>query len=361
MLSLFNKPTETNVAGIINARMEKEKEYLRSNLERVMAHYRRYEYSVTSDHLLVQILQSLPIRGDQSVYELRREVEDKAPELARAMRLYSSGNVGELRYPGVFFGLDGYELIIFEDTDFDIVKAETHWEELEPVRFLTHPKWDLNMEVPNGKLRGMGEGNVVVHIHPSKLAIQYMKWRQREHYLNKEFQRTTMQFVHSHPLTNALVSQLDVAWYNLLRRRFYAAPVSTVNNEHSFFLNIRYDAIHKEMDRFLLDAMRKRDSFENFLLATSAVTTSRLQEVVSLPQLLATQQLTWPLVVARLPTIEFLLEWERSTNATTDRQNQNEIRRELRRLSSNRTINALPGHMKSDIQNRLTYKVEPLL
>lgn len=361
MINIFNRPLEHGNATISSPRFEKEKSYLNDNLERVVSHYRRQEYAVRSDHLLVQLLQSLPIRGDQSIYELHREVEDKAPELARAFRLFSSATVGEVSYPGVFLGLDGYELIIFEDTYVDVIEAEKHWQELEPVTFLTHAKWDLNMEVPDGSISGMGSGIAVIHIHPVKLAIQYKKWREREHYLNKDFQRNMMQFVYAYPLSNAIRSSANVSLYNLLRRRFYDVDSPQVDNEHKFFINVRYSQIEKTLDRFLLDAMRQRINFEEFINSTTLLQQKTIQNVVGLPSFLKTQQVTWALVAARLPTIEFMLEWNRISNATENRQINNEVRRELKRLKTNRTVNSLMSLVSDELTSRIEKNIAPFV
>jgi hypothetical protein len=253
--------------------------------------------------------------------------------------------VGESRYPGVFYGDDVEEVILLTTDDFDINDIKTRWEDISPIRFLSHPKTDLTMILPLGRGYSQERGTGVVAINLPMLACQYRQWLARElkKGVDAEFstKRTSMQFVGSYPLPNSLESQLDVAYYNRLRAIFYSADTPSIDESHPFFLNMFEADTNEGLGKLIEMALRKRLSFIELLEILSPISANSLREVVALPKIPTTRPVIWAMTVARLPTIAFLLHWAEVTGHHRSHQEINQIKRSLRRLASDKNLDKM--------------------
>ena len=118
MYTLFNTPYALDTRVRFKPTFTRIKDHVKANLERVTSHYKANAYTVPSDHLLVQLIQTLPTESDVPLNRLVSLVEDYIADISRTFQLPSAHHRGRSQYPGVFLGETGHESILLTDERF---------------------------------------------------------------------------------------------------------------------------------------------------------------------------------------------------------------------------------------------------
>lgn len=355
MYNLFNQPYDANIQQVSPSGFERVKNVQRENCKRVISHYRRNAYSVESDHFLVRLLQTLPDPGDDTLLSYRDRISDYTDQLTRHFNLTSPVNVGESVFPGYFMGEDSEEILITAASNFDTASLKAQWQEVSPLRFLRHPKTDMNLMPPMGESTSDETGPSVILIDIPLLACQYQLWRQRELKINPQNPRTTMQFVANFPIPNSLQSWQDVAYFNQFYNLYKGRPLSQALDSHPFYLNTRMDKMAEYVSE-LLDTYGKRNvGYAEVIQAIEGIHTPSLRATIAIPPMAFTRQVIWGLVIARIPVIGMMLQWHQNDQGSHDRQDMNTIRRTVRRLRSER---ALESMVSSSLYDQIDSQLE---
>lgn len=329
MYTLFNNPPVSRRGTLTVPRFDYLRRELRKNLEKVVGYYRVSPMYYSSRHLLVQILQHINVSLHQDLVRYRDLVEDLTDDLSRSLHLTSPTNVGRLQSPGVFYGKDSEEVLVVDDSPFSLDQVRDDWENLTPIRFLRHPKTDLTMQVPDGDQYSAETGLAVILVNIPMLACQYREWKLRELYHNPENPRTAMQFLGLYPLTNSVASQVDVAFINRFIALYNDQPVLDTRDNHPFYLNHYEDPIDKEIAKIQLVLAKRALDFDQTLEALVPIAAESFREVIALPSMPMTRQVTWALLLARLPLITWLVQWNLVNGHNRNRHALNVIRRAL--------------------------------
>lgn len=344
MYTLFNETRWGSSGAIITyPKYEQALKGLRISLDRVVRYNREYPRAVNSNHFLVKLLTSLnvPLSMDVNIY--RDRVTEVAEGIGMAMNLTSSLYRGRVFSPGVFYGKGSYEIIIAHAEDWDISNIEEEWEDYRPVTFLTHPKTDLGMDLPEG-LQNSGEtGLSVVLVNVAMLACQYKMWRMREWSRNSEAQRTKMQFVASYPLTNSLYSQLDIAILNRFQHIYRGDNVGTSMLTKPFGLTNWAPNVDFALDQMAVDFRKRKMTFDQALSFIKGVSNWTMRDAVRIPSMAPTRQVTWALGMARAELVNFLLDWSIESRNDRNKLYANTIQLETSRLLNDGALRgALP-------------------
>lgn len=332
MYSLFNQPLVQQTRSRDIPRFERVSNHLKENLDRVISHYRLNRYSVRSDHLLVQLIQTLPIDGNTELTLLRNRIEDYAPDMARTFELTSPSHTGKSKFPGTFLGGAGPEVIILETTPVPMNEIRSNWEELSPVRFLRHPSTDLTMTPPDGRTVGNGKGPVVVLLNLPLLALQYRMWRVRDLKRNPNSASTTMHFISQYVLPNAIRSYVDISWFNIARGIYLDVPLTENPDEHPFYFNTLFESAVEGITDVTKEASEQKMGFAEFLGVYGPLTAETFQRALALPPLAKTRQVTPALILARLPAVSFMMHWSAWGTRSKDRDALNTVKRSVRQL-----------------------------
>lgn len=341
MFTLYNSPSGQNIREVNLGRFERILNVHRNNLSRVIHFYRRSNYTVASNHILVRILQNLPSGEGLDLAQYRDRVDDHVDELTRAMELTSPVNVGRSVTPGHFYGTGTEEIILTHSHPFSIGEFRSRWQQEAPLTFLRHPKSDLCLNLPDGESDLGGEGVVVVNVDIPKLACQYRLWREREERVNPGAHHTPMQYVYRHPLTNSLASQVDIAYFNMLRDIFFGKGINDVPHQHPFFLNTNFERTREGLVDVLHSYLNRRISFGEVLESIKPISSASLQEALAIPSMAYTRQVKWALTIARLPLISMMLLWDERTGGSFNRSEIRQVERSLRQLRSDRALSNL--------------------
>lgn len=351
MYTLFNSVPTVKRGALTFPHFEYVRGEIQKNLQKVVGYYRVSPMYYPSSHLLVQILRHLNVSLHQDLSIYRDKVSDLSDDLSRAMRLTSPTNVGQVPREGVFYGEGSDEVLLAIDEQFSLQSVRDDWENLQPIRFLRHPKTDLNLEVPEGHQTSSEVGLTIVTVNIPMLACQYRQWKLRELQDNPDNPRNAMQFLGLYPIPNSLYSQVDVAFINRFMARFEGRALTATKDHHPFYFNNYETRIDQELDKILSVITRRTIPFENLLEALVPIHAKSFREVIELPKMPYTRQVTWALTLARLPIITWLVQYDILTQRSRNGKELNLIRRTIRELRSDAALRqGLPMEVRSQIQ-----------
>lgn len=343
MYSLFNEKLNYSRGTLSFPDFDYTYRQLSRALDGVVKYCRTNPTSVSSSHFLVKLIESVSVSSRMDVEIYRDRVEELAEDLAMSLNLTSSLFVGKLFEPGVFYGTGSKEILISYAGDFRTNEAVANWEDLQPCRFLIHPKSDLGFDVPKGKQNNVEEGVSVILIDIPMLMVQYRMWRERERKYNPDNQRTVMQFVSMYVLPNMLESQFHIALFNRLRLIKEGRDRGKSGLRKPYFLSDYDDRMDKNLTE-LLKALEERPfQYDQILENIEFSNELNMRSVIRIPEMAKTRQVTWALTVARIPVIRFLIS---VTDQTAGRKNgaaNNVIRREVNALLNDKSLYSVMG------------------
>lgn len=335
MYSLFHRDPKAEYGIARLAEWTQLKDGLQRNLDTVLHYYRHAPHSVASDHLLVQILQSINVPQSLPVSRYYSNVFALAYALTSPFQLTSSINAGKI-FNGVFYGKGNKEIILLDDDWFVPEEAEKNWQNLVPVKTLRHPFTDLEMNIPDGKARGKEQGTAVVSVNIALLAVMHRSFaieERRKAQVDPDYVAlNTMQFIYMYVLPNMLASHVDYTIFNRINHLQQGWTINRSKQDHPFPL-IDYSRQVTAVQVRLLDILKKSSySFSMTLAAIPAVTRKDLEQALLMPDVVPTRQVLWSLILARLPALLFLINTARGKGRTRDQQEIDEIGETLARL-----------------------------
>lgn len=331
---------------------------LSRNLETAVNYYRANPMAVDSSHLLVRLLQSISIPFGEDVIIYKDRVTDLALNLAMSLGMTSPIATGKT-FDGVFYGKGSSEVLLAHIEDFDARLSVTRWQDLEPIRVLKHPRTDVAMLLPNGQSYSRESGLCVIAINIPMLACQYRQFCIQAA-LTKDTPLSVNQFVHMFALPNMLYSQLDIAIVNRLYALFRGWSIADAPATTPFALPNYQANLDPILNRVLQNAQRMvTHDFANLLRGIPLVTANSLWDLARLPQVLATRQVTWALILARLTMFELLVQINYISRNENNGVSLNVIRKALLELKSDQSMRGgltaadyrlVQSELKSDIE-----------
>lgn len=362
MHELYRERPPIKRKGVIVPKYVYIRNALNQNLLKKITFQRENVRSVHSSHFVVRLLQSITVSKQLDDRRYVDLVDDLAMDLAMSLKLTSSTYRGVAFENGPFYGRESTEVLIAHTEDFDLDKASKSWRRLEPIRFLMHPKTDLNMDIPLGQPTGSETGVSVITINIPMLALMWKKWWENELKVRPEAPRTVMQFVAMFVLPNMVFSQIELALFNRQMAYFRETPTMDSRVKDPFFM-IRYEGKFDDAVGDLFDQMlRKRAGWDEMLRNLFTLNVQDMFDVMSLPDIAVTRQVIWAFTMARLPFFSYLLEFSALTNSRLNRSEMNHLRKNIRALRTDRAIDsALPRKEALKVKERLKTEIEAYL
>lgn len=305
--------------------------YVRDGLHRslgtVISYYRKNPTAVASDHFLVRLIHSVGIPRSHNLERYFANVDALSLNLSMALKMTSSIFKGSM-FDGVFYGKDTKEILIAHTDYFDIFEANRNWQNVCPVRVLSHPMTDTGLNIPDGRRTSIEGGIAVISININMLMIQYRAFRANEWIERGQFgesERSVMQFVRMYVLPNMLFSHLDVVLFNRLANTARGAPHGMAKAKHSFQLIDYDDKIDTVHEKILKDLMQNYRDFSTIMRTVPMVTRSNMEDLMCLPRMASTRQVDWALSICRLTAINFLFRVSKGGPGLRNRSEVNEI------------------------------------
>lgn len=362
MYQLFKESPLQPGGGLIIPEFRRIQTGLRISLEKVIEFHRENPVGLNGSHFLVKLLQNInvPLSMEPDIYD--DKVRDIALNLAMSLKMTSPLSQGRVFTPGVFYGEHVTEVLIANIDPYDQRQLATDWRSLRPIRVLYHPKTDLGLDVPNGHYASQEAGMAVISINIPMLASQYRVWRNYRSDISNDSPRSIMQFLMELPLPNMLYSHLDIAVMNRMIGRFFDIEMQDIKHHHSFYLTDWSQELDQVLDKFIAMIEHRKWDFDTIVSQIPTIFAEDFHRVLRLPDMAFTQQVQWAVVIARLPLVTFLVQFNRLTDNPRNQMHLNYIRRYLRQMDLNRTMQiALPDNRYEDVMVLIDEGVRPFV
>ena len=326
---------------------------IKRNLGQLISFYRRNPMAVPSEHLLVRLVQSIPVPLRIPAERFYDHIDAAAMKMASAFNLVSPINKGEVK-DGVFYGPGVPEVIIADDSPIDPNVCTRNWKNLQPVRVLAHPRSDLRYNLPDGTRQSTESRLSVIYIHVPMLCLQYRAFRIIEESITgqEESQLSVMQFIHMYVLPNMMPDHIDIAIFNRFDNYFRQIPNGHVGKESSLYLpnyDLAVDEAHAQILTYLEQAPR---NFAGILQTIPTVTHDSAYEALQLPKVMSTRQTEWAMCVARLRAVSFLADFSRQYKNMTNGVDLRTIVREAGILKNTGVLKTvLPKVVLNEVQD----------
>lgn len=343
MHKLFDNEVSTLQGVLTQTGWNYVRDGLKRNLGTVISYYRKNPTAVTSSHFLVKLLQSIAVPQSHNLERYHANVDAMAMNLSMALGMTSSIARGRL-FDGAFYGEDCPEVLIAHTDYFDIFEAHRDWQNVCPVRVLSHPRSDMGLNILDGKSNSIETGMAVIAINIPMLAIQYRAFRKNEWLVRGQYGESELSvnhFVRMYVLPNMLFSHLDVAIFNRIDYTSKGAPHGGSRERHSFHLIDYGDKIDTVHAKILKDLGQNYKDFSSIMRTVPMVTKANMEELMRLPGMASTRQVDWALTVARLTAIAFLFRESKGGPGTRNRSEVNEILKQMRVYWSDHTMETM--------------------
>lgn len=362
MYSLFNESSLQPGGGIQIPDFRRVKAGLNYSLNKVLQFYRANPRGLNGSHFLVRLLQNLnvPLSMDAEIFD--DKVRDIALNLAMSMKLTSALSQGRVHTPGVFYGAHVTEILIANIDPYDIDHFKENWREAQSIRVLYHPQTDLWLHLPDGQHSSQEAGMAVININIPMLASQYRMWRLYQANTSDDTPRSVMQFLMEVPIPNMLYTHLDIAVLNRLIGQYFNVELKSIKSHHSFHLTNWDQDLDRVIERWLAYVNNKNWDFDTIVSQLPTVVADDFHEVLALPDMAFSQQVQWAVLIARLPLITYLVQFNEASENSRNQWYLNYIRRYLRQMDLNRTMRlALPQARYEDVMVLIDNGVRPYL
>ncbi len=326
---------------------------LRANLGAVHRYYRQNPMSVKSDHFLIRLLYSIGVPMLQSLERYYYNVDAVALNMSMPLKMTSSISKGDV-FEGVFYGAGVSEILIAHNDSFDFVQANRDWRNVSAVQVLRHPRSDLYLNLPNGSNTGVETGLAVIAINIPMLAIQYRAFRFNEIATREGTganQLSVGHFIHMYVLPNMLGSHLDQALFNRIDKMQRVAPLGESTKNHSFYQNDFSQKVDRLYQDILTNLGKVTHDFTGTLRSIPVAIKDNAEEAMQMPDITATRQVLWALVIARLNAVNFLFDTAVGGARQKNSGQVNTVLRAVRSYKANNLMRAtLPRDLYEDVQ-----------
>ena len=332
--------------------------------EKVIQYRRGLPRKVGGQYLLLRLLESLDINMSLSDQDYVWAIEDIALRLSNSFHMTSMWGHGSPFTPGIFYG-DGVKEVLFVCTDqFDIPQARLQWEELMPIRVMSHPYADFTLPYLDGTGDGLkGEGWAVVVINLPMLAFQHKCWWEKYVKGNPDSPPGLNLFFNRFPLANLLRSHMDITLLNRVMAMDMETPILKQEDPNPFYVGYQQSG---QTDRMIQQALvfmqRSNLSFDDLLDCIPQTAVPNVHEWLGLPDITFVTQVEWAIFVARLPVMGWLLAHDAKTRSSFNNQYIVNIRHWVQRMQNGRFYHqGLRGQLLEDVLHIVEQTIQPYL
>ncbi len=347
--------------GLIYPEFRRVRDGLRLSVERVKQYRRMNPRYLPGGHILIRLLQSIPVSLKLDARTYNDKIADNALLFTQSLKFTSTLSRGQVWRPGPFLGKEVTEVLIATTDAWDVEEGIANWEELSPIRFLYHPMSTLRLPVPDAQFASTEGGVAVITINVPMLASQYRAWRLATAQ-TEESPRTVGQFLQAYPLPNMLDTQVDLAILNRLMGLYFDTEPVAQTFRHPFYLTDWSTEVDRVLEKWLLQTGPKRWDFDTLVSHIPTVCSENLHQVLRLPEQAFSTQVQWGVLLARLALVVFLVQYNRTTENHRNQKYLNYLKRWLRYMDTNTTMRAaMPRDLYEDVIVLINHGVDPFL
>ena len=308
----------------------------RENVKRFTEFFQNSHFAVTSNHLLVKLIESVPIEHGNDVRKYFDSVTDVAYEIASAVGVCSPAYRGGVTNKPWLYGTGNTEIPVAindynkEELEFT---AENQYgiTEFPPLRLLTHPITSVGLDIPDGRTPATEKGLVVYLIDIPLLCTQYRAFRLKQLETQPDAPEGPTHFVNRFVLPSLMADHLNIAFFNRLNALLQQRPVSDVVRRLPIGLPNYNEKLRQLCEEVLERFVGYKSNFGGYLANIPlALNNERLLDLVRLPNLFVTKQVSWALFIAQLPYVDFLFTLDDTSDGGGNGTYRNLLIRELK-------------------------------
>src|ERR1700752_3084232 len=354
MFELFRQ-NQFYIKGIV---LPSQTDYIRrvykERLDALRNYYQSKTFYIQNQHILVRLLHiglgSLHTNHETFTWTAM----DRANVLSRHFQFTSPVSYGKIWY-GDFYGKGSYEIIIGDESEFDIDYVITNWKVISSVRVLTHPVSDFGLTLPNGKDNHYIDGLSVIYINIPMLMLQYRMFIENGMKSTREqresFIISPKLFIYRYVLPGMMTSHLDHVLVNRMINLFNGYEMSEALTRNPFFEAEAgnkegsgiIEMVNQSQLAVLVKLTHSQVNYEQALANIFTITDENALDLLKMPDMALTHQVWWAFLLARLKHMKLLLKIGQSNYGGHTRMYQNRITIDLSRL--------IDSHV---LENRLT-------
>ena len=298
------------------------------------------------DHLLLQILNLIPLNAGASDQETYYRMRDRVYTIANSLNLTSATNYGK---PQTKFLMDGCsELLLIHATQFDV----GDWQNLKPIEFIYHEETNLNTLYGNS---GRTDTVAYIAVNILMLAYQYQCWR-RWH-MQSGSMDSSQAFLFKYPMTNAIYSYIDISLFNRILYKQQGWQI-TPDKRYTLrsLLNVEQD-IDKHVDYVLDVGFKQTRTIGQYLYGVELVYKLSALELIPTVSMLKSRTVEWFFNLSRLPLILYGNTMVSRLNPKYNAGTLSTWRREFGQSIDNHIWSKLPAAAVSHIKEDYLVKI----
>lgn len=278
------------------------------NLKNIKQHYRNSIRAVESDHILIQILQHLPSRVDMNDEQYYRFCHSASKLTHRALNFNTETVLSGKASKPWFYGQGMTEFYIVEEKDLPYrFDAKNYWQELIPVRPISHNLTGLSFNARDGQHFSHYKGNAFLSIDIGLLAVQYRHWSQFNVGTEANPHPVSInQFVYQYPLVNMIEEDMNFCFFNRLRLSTGYIPVNDDAARHGLAIYDLRPLVDKVWEQWLQRARSAPRRFIDLPAQIPGLFTETLLEAITIPDIFFNRQNLGLYTLANLPYLSTL-------------------------------------------------------
>jgi hypothetical protein len=300
-------------------------------------YYRDNIVRLDSQNILVDLLNNLGLRLFYTDDTYVKYLNSRAPGLSRSLRLTSSFNYGEM-FNGAFYGKNCNEILIFDDSSFNIEVAKKYWKNLAPVYTLLHPWSDFGFLLPTGQTQDSASGLSAININIALLGFQYRCFLLEKEEAGDMTGATPEIFLMQYVFPNMLNKQLDIVVMNRLMNLYYDRGMSKNMVKLPFPIHQYQNKVDDMLVNVLNNISNRKIYYAQILQTIPGLVAPNMSSVLELPRIANTRQVWWALVLMRMKIVKFLIDVAGNEGIEYNRVYINKYQMDLRYLISEKTF-----------------------
>lgn len=340
MFSLFNPPFNSERNKIVLPMFDYLAKQTKYEVDKVKTFYQENLTNVKTTDRLVKLLIEMQSWMNFSPETLVQMVRNNTPRLCNTYNLVSPVTQGKISNQGEMYNRNNPELFISVEYPFDVKKCVTYYQDLKPLRIVAHDFTDFSYNIANGNYLSGESGICIFTLDLALLALQYQQWYHKERYVKqRQYHLPTTYFVVRYLLTGLLSTHMDNVLFNRFVYRLQGEVAAKAKPNPGILLvdyGDRYDSLFDDLiEKFKTQAT----GWQQRLHSLPSLEYGTYFRSIAYPDVAATRQIKWAMVLSKLKIIEMLLLTDEfNGNESLNNHERETIARELRTLRNDRSL-----------------------
>lgn len=342
MFDIFSRKYELNQKLHISGKHDYVVSRFQEAMTRLSYYFRKTVYTVENDNILVQLITQAMVQyvdDRQFYYAVARRVNGLASALRINTETHRAGSLGKNH----FFGKGVTEFLISTSNGFpDGLDISQYWQELQPLKVISHPYSDVTMNLRTGAETTGVSGYAVLTVDIPLLLLQYVKWRQyAEQYM--EMTPTVQQFVFQYPLVNLLKSDIDVTYFNRLQNKALGRENIPQRKRYGLAVNDVANYLDNDQDYFLEMVGKVPVNFLNLSQGLPLITQQTLWDFLQVPNVPLTRTNSPFFLLGYLPYLALLAQLSYQSGSRDNGDYAIYLRKSFRQFVNAGWLSNIPG------------------